>query len=74
MNKTIFILSTILVIGFSSLAQAQPLTKALPRIGFIYSTGAPGAPSLHSILLESFQAGLFKLGYEEGKNFLLERR
>jgi putative tryptophan/tyrosine transport system substrate-binding protein len=61
---------------FGSLASihAQPTPKSLPRIGFIYSTGAPGASSLHSILFDSFQGSLNKLGYVEGKNVLIERR
>ncbi|MBI3000987.1 MAG: ABC transporter substrate-binding protein [Deltaproteobacteria bacterium] len=55
------------------LAEAQT-PKAMPRIGFIFSTGAPGIPSLHSALFNAFRQGLRDLGYVEGKNVLIERR
>ena len=52
-------------------AEAQQLPQALPRIGFIYSTGTPGGPSP---LFEAFRLGLSDLGYLEGKHFSIERR
>jgi ABC-type uncharacterized transport system substrate-binding protein len=52
-------------------AEAQQTTKGIPRIGFIFSTGAPGDPSP---LFDAFQQGLRDLGYVEGKNVLIERR
>jgi len=54
-------------------AQLQT-NKAVPRIGFIYSTGGPNSPSLHTALFDAFQHGLRDLGYVEGKNILFERR
>lgn len=57
-----------------SSVEAQQTGKTLPRIGFIYSTGAPETPSLHSNLFESFRLGLRDLGYVEGKNISFERR
>jgi putative tryptophan/tyrosine transport system substrate-binding protein len=51
------------------LAEAEQKVKAVPKIGFIVSSGRPS--SRH---LESFRAGLHDLGYVEGKNILLELR
>src|SRR5215470_7501723 len=53
------------------LVNAQQMTKTMPRIGFISSTGALGKPSP---LFEAFQLGLRDLGYVEGKNVSIERR
>ena len=53
------------------IAEAQQTTKAMPRIGFISSTGSLGSPSP---LFEAFQRGLRDLGYIEGKNVVIERR
>jgi putative ABC transport system substrate-binding protein len=53
------------------LAEAQQAGKSMPRIGFIFSTGAPASPSLW---FDAFQGGLRDLGYVEGKNVLIERR
>jgi putative ABC transport system substrate-binding protein len=53
------------------LAEAQQTTKAMPRIGFISSTGASGSSSP---LFEAFRLGLRDLGYVEGKNVIIERR
>ena len=52
-------------------AEAQQTTKAMPRIGFIFSTGTPESPSP---LFDAFRLGLRDLGYVEGKNILIERR
>jgi putative tryptophan/tyrosine transport system substrate-binding protein len=67
-------LTSAFVIASFSLTQAQQAAKAPPRIGFIYSTGAPETPSLHSTLFDAFRLGLRDLGYVEGKNILFERR
>jgi len=52
-------------------AEAQQINRSLPRIGFIFSTGAPTDPSP---LFDAFQQGLRDLGYIEGKNVTIERR
>jgi len=66
------VISTLIFIFTSfCLAEAQQTTKAMPRIGFIFSAGTPGDPSP---LLEAFKLGLGNLGYVEGKNVIIERR
>ena len=76
MKRHVFLSFTIafVIASSSTLIDAQQTAKTLPRIGFIYSTGAPGTVSLHSTMFDSFQQGLTKLGYVEGKNILIERR
>ena len=72
MKEKIFVLTLgILILAFFYLADAQELAKKVPRIGLIYSTGAPGSPSPQ---LDAFQRGLLDLGYVEGKNVLIDRR
>jgi putative ABC transport system substrate-binding protein len=51
--------------------EAQQMQKTMPRIGFIFPTGAPKDPSPW---LDAFQQGLRDSGYVEGKNILIERR
>jgi ABC-type uncharacterized transport system substrate-binding protein len=60
-----------LILASFCLAEAQQTTKAMPRIGFIFSSGTPVDPSPQ---LEAFRLGLRDLGYVEGKNVLIERR
>jgi len=60
-----------LVLASFCLAEAQQTAKTTPRIGFIFSTGAPGDPSPS---FDAFQQGLRDLGYTEGKNISIERR
>ena len=50
-------------------AKAQP-TKKIPRIGLLRAT----TPSLAAPVNQAFQQGLRELGYEEGKNILIEYR
>jgi putative ABC transport system substrate-binding protein len=64
------VMSTLILASFC-LAEAQQTTKAMPRIGFIFSSGTPADPSPQ---LEAFMLGLRDLGYLEGKNVLIERR
>ena len=52
----------ILVLASFCLAEAQQTTKAMPRIGFIFSSGTPADPSPQ---LEAFRLGLRDLGYVE---------
>jgi len=72
--KILIWLTSAFIIASVSITEAQQTAKTPPRIGFIYSTGAPETPSLHSILFEAFRLGLRDLGYVEGKNILIERR
>jgi putative ABC transport system substrate-binding protein len=53
------------------LAEAQQTTKAIPRIGFISSTGTAETPSP---LFEAFRLGLRDLGYVDGKNIIIVHR
>ncbi|HEV8719885.1 MAG TPA: ABC transporter substrate-binding protein [Candidatus Binatia bacterium] len=53
------------------LAEAQQASKALPRIGFISPSGAPGSASP---LFDALRQGLSDLGYVDGKNIILESR
>ena len=64
------LVTTFILVGFY-LAEAQQTTKAMPRIGFISSTGAPGSSSP---LFDAFRLGLRDLGYVDGKNISIERR
>jgi len=60
-----------LILASFCLAEAQQTAKTMPRIGFIFSIGAPGDPSPW---FDAFEQGLRDLGYVEGKNILIERR
>jgi len=60
-----------LILASFCLAEAQQTANTTPRIGIIFSTGAPGDPSPW---FDAFQQGLRDLGYVEGKNVLIERR
>lgn len=62
-------ISTILACFYRAEAQQRP--NAIPRLGFVVSTGTPATPSP---LLDAFRLGLQNLGYSEGKNILIERR
>ena len=70
-EKVTVLIIVALILATFCLAEAQQTTKTTPRIGIIFSTGAPGDPSP---LLDAFQQGLRDLGYVEGKNILVERR
>ena len=74
MKDKLLVLAGILILGSFDLAEAQQAANTMPRIGFIFSTGAPESPSCHSPLFDAFRLGLRDLGYVEGKNILIERR
>ena len=61
----------ILLLGSSEVTEAQKATNTMPRVGFIFSTGAPESPNPW---FEAFQQRLRALEYIEGKNVLIERR
>jgi putative tryptophan/tyrosine transport system substrate-binding protein len=65
--KVIIVLLVLLAVPH--LAAAQQSAKAVPRIGFIVSSGDASTPQL-----EAFISGLHDLGYVEGKNIVIERR
>ena len=52
-------------------SNAQQPTKSPPRIGVIFTIGAPDTPSP---TYEAYKLGLQDLGYSEGKNIVIERR
>ena len=54
-----------LVVSLAS--EAQP-PKTMPRIGFLSVT----SPAAVSVRIEAFRQGLRALGYEEGKNMVIE--
>ena len=73
-RKILASLTSAFIVASFTLTEAQQTAKPPPRIGFIYSTGAPETPSLHSTLFDAFRLGLSDLGYAEGKNIVIERR
>jgi putative ABC transport system substrate-binding protein len=71
MKQTVTVwMITALVLAFCLAGSPEPI-HAKPRIGFIFSSGAPGVPSPQ---FEAFIQGLLDLGYAEGKNIHIERR
>jgi putative ABC transport system substrate-binding protein len=70
-EKVAVSLVVILVLAAFYSVEAQQTTKAVPRIGFISSTGTIENPSP---LLEAFRKGLRDLDYVDGKNVLIESR
>ena len=51
-------------------AEAQQVRK-IPRIGYVSVSGSPNNPG---VLVEAFRQGLRDLGYDEGKNIVVEYR
>jgi ABC-type uncharacterized transport system substrate-binding protein len=62
------LLVTVLLITGS--AEAQQVRK-IPRIGYVSVSGSPNNPG---VLVEAFRQGLRDLGYDEGKNIVVEYR
>ena len=60
----------VLVVGASSIAGAQPVGKAMPRIGYLDGTSLSAA----SVRIEAFRQSLRDLGYVEGQNVAFEWR
>lgn len=67
----VVLLSVLFVVAGPSTAQARHSASAIPRIGFISSTGTPEKPSR---LYEAFRQGLMDLGYADGKNVSIVNR
>src|SRR6185369_15876329 len=61
----------IFILGSFSASRAEQATTTIPRIGFIFSSGAPGESTPW---YEAFQQTLRESGYVEGKTILIERR
>ena len=62
-----------LVVAFAmcaAVAEAQQVRK-IPRIGYVSVSGSPNNPG---VLVEAFRQGLRDLGYDEGKNIVVEYR
>jgi putative tryptophan/tyrosine transport system substrate-binding protein len=58
-----------LILSIIQIAEAQQSTK-IPRIGYLEG----GPLSAHTARMEAFRQGLRELGYEEGKNIVIEWR
>jgi len=69
MNKKFFWLFTLFVLGIGSFAEAQQ-PKKIPVIGHLASSTA----SFMLPRLNAFKAGLYDLGYVEGKSISVEYR
>ena len=70
MNRKLFWLITAILLAFLDGAEAQQPSK-VPRIGLVPVAGDPNAPTR---LVEAFRQGLRELGYDEGKNIIIEYR
>ena len=70
-RKKLFCLSLCAqLFALGSVGEGQQ-TKKLPRIGYVSVSGDPQTPGRN---IEAFRQGLRDLGYEEGKNVLVEYR
>ena len=70
MNPRLFWLITAILLALTHPAEAQQSAK-IPRIGYLSVSGAPNRPGRY---VEAFRQGLRELGYDEGKNILVEYR
>jgi putative tryptophan/tyrosine transport system substrate-binding protein len=69
MSKCIICFLLVVSLVGIELAEAQQATK-IPHIGYLEG----GPRSAHTSRMEAFRQGLRELGYEEGKNILIEWR
>jgi putative tryptophan/tyrosine transport system substrate-binding protein len=63
------ILIAVVLLAVAVIAEAQQATK-IPQIGYLEG----GPLSVHTARMEAFRQGLRELGYEEGKNIVIEWR
>ena len=70
-GKILVLAVGVFILVSSHLAEAQQTAKAMPRLGFITSSGAPGDPSP---IFDAFRQGLRDLGYVDGKNIIIVHR
>jgi putative ABC transport system substrate-binding protein len=63
------ILCAVILLAVAVIAEAQQATK-IPQIGYLEG----GPLSAHTARMEAFRQGLRELGYEEGKNIVIEWR
>jgi putative tryptophan/tyrosine transport system substrate-binding protein len=63
------ILVAVILLALAVIADAQQATK-IPQIGYLEG----GPLSAHTSRMEAFRQGLREIGYEEGKNILIEWR
>ena len=59
-----------MLLALSVCVDAQQPSK-IPRIGYVSAGGSPNNPG---VLVEAFRQGLRDLGYDEGKNIVVEYR
>ena len=69
LGKIFVLFLTTILLTTASATQAQQPTK-VPRIGFLIASSR----SVNAARYETFLQGLRELGYEEGKNFVIEWR
>jgi putative ABC transport system substrate-binding protein len=69
-RKAVLLLLVASVLNSLNSAGAQP-PKKVPRIGYVSVSGDPRTPGK---FVEAFRQGLRDLGYEEGKNIVVEYR
>jgi putative tryptophan/tyrosine transport system substrate-binding protein len=70
MNKKLFWIVMLFLLSAGTFAEAQQ-PKKVPRIGYLNDSSLG---SLEKLRAEAFGQGLRELGYEEGKNILIEWR
>ncbi len=68
-KKLFYLFLAVMLLSLGLRADAQQPTK-VPRIGFLGAT----SPSVELARMEAFRQGLRELGYEEGKNIVIEWR